>query len=379
MANEKIVTIENLKAYNNKIQDKITAIDERIEYLENNQSTSTSNSKILWLGTSIPKGDGGDNSYPIMVGKALGVKVYNMSQGGSHLIYDQTAPSWTTYDQLSSQYTKYYSLTATLQEYESKMRPVLQRLGNNNQLGGGTVDAWMRLFTANSFEKCVIPYIDGTIDTCDIVVIDHGFNDKNNIFNLARSHKDETKDNGDKWADNAAYNAGQYYPFNGANDGFGWLQTIGDNRYLNSWGVYTATWDELGFSKENKAWYKSDYFKAYMYLIQQIWKVNPRIKIIVGNFYTLNFGNPWGEGDASYITKYVIEANKQIAKFMGFQCVNVFEHTGLVNRKIIKSDGTQTTDMAIFAPDGIHPSSDTTGESNRRIAEVYVNALKGIV
>lgn len=371
--NTKIAEIEgNIGETGRPLADRITDI-------ENNIGLPDARAKVLWLGTSIPKGDGASNSYPMMVGKALGVKVYNMAQGGSHLVFDQTAPSWTTYSELSSQYTKHYSLTATIQEYEDKMRPVLQNLSNNNQLGGGTVDAWMRLFTANSFEKCVIPYIDGTIDNCDVVIIDHGFNDKNHIFNLVRSHKDDTKDNGDKWPDDAPYNAGQYYPFNNANAGFGWLQTISDNRYLNSWGVYTATWNELNYVKEGKAWYKSDYFKAYMYLVQQIWKINPKIKIIVGNFYALDFGNPWGEGDSSYITKYVIEANKQIAKFMGFQCVNVYEHTGLANRKIILSDGSSTTDMKLFAPDGIHPSSDTTGESNKRIAEIYVNALRGIL
>lgn len=362
------------------LNQEIVTISDRVTRLENNPglgSSVDSRSKILWLGTSIPKGDGANNAYPVMVGEALGVTVYNMAQGGSHLTFDQNAPTWTNYSQLSSQYTKHYSLTGTLQEYENKMRPILETLGSKNELGGGTVDAWMRLFTANSFEKIVIPYIDGTIDTCDTVIIDHGFNDKNQIFQLAKSHKDETKDNGDKWADNAAYNAGQYYPFNGANDGFGWIQTVGDNRYLNSWGVYTATWDELNYVKEGKAWYKSDYFKAFMYLVQQIWKVNPRIKIIVGNFYSLHFGNPWGEGDAQYITKYIIEANKQIAKLLGFQCVNVFEYTGLSNKKIILPDGTTTTDMLMFAPDGIHPSSDTTGESNRRIAAAYINALQG--
>jgi hypothetical protein len=62
---------------------------------------------------------------------------------------------------------------------------------------------------------------------------------------------------------------------------------------------------------------------------------------------------------------------------LGFQCVNVFEYTGLSNKKIIMPDGTTTTDMLMFAPDGIHPSSDTTGESNRRIAAAYINALQG--
>ena len=37
MANEKIVTLENLTTYNDKIQDKITAIDDRVSVLETTQ------------------------------------------------------------------------------------------------------------------------------------------------------------------------------------------------------------------------------------------------------------------------------------------------------------------------------------------------------
>ena len=39
MANEKIVTLENLTVYNNKIQDKITVIDGRIAALETTPSS----------------------------------------------------------------------------------------------------------------------------------------------------------------------------------------------------------------------------------------------------------------------------------------------------------------------------------------------------
>lgn len=50
MANEKIVTLDNLTTYNDKIQDKITAIDERVEYLESNAGVSPT-TKILWRCT----------------------------------------------------------------------------------------------------------------------------------------------------------------------------------------------------------------------------------------------------------------------------------------------------------------------------------------
>ena len=32
-----------------------------------------------------------------------------------------------------------------------------------------------------------------------------------------------------------------------------------------------------------------------------------------------------------------------------------------------------------FCPDSVHPGSNPTGESNKRIAEIYINQLRGIV
>ena len=74
MANEKIITLDNLTAYNDKIQNKITDIDTRLSRLE------TSPKNVLWVGTSIPAGnvvDGVPNNYPQMVADALGFKLYN--------------------------------------------------------------------------------------------------------------------------------------------------------------------------------------------------------------------------------------------------------------------------------------------------------------
>jgi hypothetical protein len=78
------------------LNQEIVTISDRVTRLENNPGSGSSvdsRSKILWLGTSIPKGDGANNAYPVMVGEALGVTVYNMAQGGSHLTFDQNAPT----------------------------------------------------------------------------------------------------------------------------------------------------------------------------------------------------------------------------------------------------------------------------------------------
>ena len=51
----------------------------------------------------------------------------------------------------------------------------------------------------SSFETRILPYIDGTIAKCDGVVIDHGFNDRGNIFNVCNQHVTADKDSISVW------------------------------------------------------------------------------------------------------------------------------------------------------------------------------------
>ena len=78
--------------------------------------------KVLWIGTSIPAGNG-DNNYPKMVADALGFKLYNNARGSSFVCFyspeeDGTsswagASDWTEYE---SQVWRGYSLSATIEE-----------------------------------------------------------------------------------------------------------------------------------------------------------------------------------------------------------------------------------------------------------------------
>ena len=81
----------------------------------------------------------------------------------------------------------------------------------------------------------------------------------------------------------------------------------------------------------------------------------------------------------TFMTKFILEANSQIASYYGIECVDVYKYTGLRNRNITTNDGQTISDMYRFCPDGIHPSSDTTGESNKKIANVYVNAFRDMM
>ena len=51
--------------------------------------------------------------------------------------------------------------------------------------------------------------------------------------------------------------------------------------------------------------------------------------------------------------------------------VNVYKYTGL-------DDTDYVSNFFKFCPDKVHPHSNTTGESNRIIANVYIDALTRI-
>lgn len=381
MANEKIVTLDNLTTYNDKIQDKITAIDERVSVLENNPSTPTtptSNSKILWLGTSIPYGNitSADNNYPKMVGDMLGCTVYNNSRAGSLLSFLYPAPSWTTSAQVDAEFATGYCLSATHAEMETKYRSVLNTIRRSEGKSTQWVEDWMNDFKSHSFESLIIPYIDGTIADCDTVIIDHGFNDRDMIFNICSQYKNDAKDNISYWPEAVVGASNVSYPVTDGNAGWYWLTNLGSDMYYDTFELMNAYWSMLGFNKEGNTEHKLNYFVAMMYIVQQIWKVNPNIKIIIGNYFSKNHGF---DSMSTFKTKYILEGNKQIANYLGLQCVTPADYLGLRNRQIVLPDGTATTDMLRFCPDGVHPGSESTGQSNKRIAEIYVNALRGIV
>ena len=343
-----------------------------------NCSGLNSKSKVLWLGTSIPYGNitGEDNNYPQMVGDMLGCTVYNNSRAGSLLSYLSPSPTWTTSAQVDAEFATAYCLSATHAEMETKYRNVLNTIRRSERLTTQWVEDWMNDFKSHSFESLVIPYIDGTIADCDTVIIDHGFNDRDIIFNICSQYKNDAKDNISYWPESVVGASNISYPVTDGNAGWYWLTHLGDDMYYETFELMNTYWNILGFNKDGNAEHKLNYFVAMMYLVQQIWKVNPNVKIIIGNYFSKDHGF---DNMSSFKTKYILEGNKQIANYLGLQCVTPADYLGLRNRTIILPDGTSTRDMLRFCPDGIHPGSEPTGESNKRIAEIYVNALKGIV
>ena len=318
---------------------KSTSVTKVNDWIEDNTTINNlTDKKILWIGTSIPKGSG-DNNYPRMVAEALGCEIINNAQGASRATTRQT-PTWTTYSELNSEYTKYYSLSATDAEYDNILKDVIERLGKDNQLGGGTVNAWMRLFKEHSFENVLLPYIDGTKDVCDIVIFDHGFNDSEKIILEGIEH--------------AAANEAK--PL-----GLAWYQSMasGKEEYVDV--------NNLG---------KQSYINAMSFLIEKCRSINPNIKIIIGNYFSsrpLSFNWDFEEYGKALCGDMILKANQAVAAMWDLDIVDVYKYTGLDN-----AEGDFTKFQAFCPVDYVHPHNDTSGKSNRIIADIYINELQRI-
>ena len=372
-----------IEEINNTIGNNTTnkTIVERIETVEN-FTLPDSRASLLWLGTSIPAGEP-DNNYPTMVADALGFNLYNMAQSASCLPWDPTPPTWTTSAEVEANRTAGRCLTATRQEIRDKFYTVLDNIRRSERLSTTWRDNLIAEFQEASYETRVIPYLDGTIASCDVVVIDHGFNDMMTIYNECVQHANTAKDETSYWPDDVAASmglpSGIAYPTPDGVKGWYWLTNLSTGRdynadtFMNT--IYTTALGLMNGYADTT--FRYEYFGAFMFLIAKIMKVNPRARIIVGNYFSQNCGD-FIVNRSSWLTKYVLEANQQLANWLGYQCVNVYKYTGLRNRIIVKPDGTQVYDMYLFCPaDGVHPSTDTTGESNKVIAGVYINAIRG--
>ena len=365
----------------NTVNDSINGVKTRLTKVENLTSLDM-RASVLWLGTSIPSGDINidpqqTNTYPRMVADALGFDLYNMAKAGSFVAWYPQAPAWTTSNQVAAEFATAYCLSATRQEIYDKYYNVLETIRRNEGLSTTWRDDYLNDFMDSSFETRILPYIDGTIAKCDGVVIDHGFNDKGNIFNVCQQHVTADKDSISVWGPGSGAD-GVEYPVIGGNAGWWWLTHLADNRYYDG-EVYMNTVYAVanGLAGNDTGGMRGEYFGAMAYIIAKIQQVDPRIRIVIGNYFSQDYGTALGDGMNSFQTKYILQANQSIADYYGFPCVNVYKHTGLRNRTIRKPDGTTISDMYWFCPDGVHPSSDTTGLSNTIVASAYIAQIKG--
>lgn len=349
-------------ASRSEVESKLSLLSNRVLTVEN-YTVPDARNKVLWIGTSIPAGDIqhanngttqsvttdlGSNNYPKMVADALGFTLYNNSRGSSFLCFYPSSEDGTNkwasasdWQEYSSEVWKGYSLSASFAQVDEKFGP-----------NGLNCPQWLiNNFKSYSYESLVIPYIDGTIASCDTVIIDHGYNDRAIILNEASWHPGdgETK-----------FKIGS---------GRNWLLKLQDpfETTLEAETYFQGKWwnDESVSSKKH-------YMSALIFLVKKIWSVNPRIKIIIGNYFASKSNTFGAEFGNDRLAEFVNLANSACASWLRVNCVDVWKHTGLYNRNLAAGN-----DFQLFCPDGVHPHSDQTGHSNSIIAGAYINAIRG--
>jgi hypothetical protein len=131
-----------------------------------------------------------------------------------------------------------------------------------------------------------------------------------------------------------------------------------------------------------KGFTRNSYLYAMTYIINECLKINPDLRIIIGNYFAWKtpvfeaefkaLANDLGE-DSNDFCSLLCGANEAVAGMFGFDIVNVYKYTWIMNIAI-----NDVNDFMKFCPDGTHPFSDPTGESNRIIADIYVKELSRI-
>lgn len=274
---------------------------------ETGNTCFTSTNKVLWLGTSIPA----SGEYPEKSCQANGYECIKMALGESAL---------TT--------TRARSLTATVDEIQAKY-------------GGTLSQGELELCKNHSYERAVLPYINGSNENqVSAIVIDHGYNDYQNIIQLMENPS-------------------------------------------------SIDWDSTD---------RNNFVGAFNYLINEIQKVNPFIKIVISGYfcYTMQSSNkPLG--------RYICDLQRMIADKYNIELMDAWNYTQISFDKFIAGTadyftkynakyGTSITPSPwwydangnirsyyIYCPDQIHPHSDKTGNSNKRLDAVYSKLLSNII
>jgi hypothetical protein len=267
---------------------------------------------ILWLGTSFPEGA----EYPNAACKAHGYNCINNSRGASFIIFNPIIPDPATIVISSG-----FSLSATIAEMEAKWRPLIT--------SGHITEAQLDIWKTYSYENLLIPYLDKV----DVVVIDHGFNDRYNLSEIVSA------------------------------------------------GEETIDWSSRD---------RSTFIGAFGYLVDEILKRKPFMKIIVWGYFQNKINTDGYNGSS------ICKIQEWLARQYNFQLADVWNYSGISDLYI---KGTQNyisdfnaeygktyvkwhpdndgniMSFQLFCPDAVHPHSDLTGNANKRLNAIAIKLL----
>lgn len=280
--------------------------------------------EVLWVGTSIPAGC----PYPNNACRALGWDCYNVAIGASGIVVNEG---------LLKNDRDGKDLAETIKEKEERYSPYMNK--------GMMSKILMSNFRSYSYESCVIPYLDGTKAACDIVVFDHGFNDRDVIYNVDQYAIDEYK------------------------------------------------FDTLANAE---SYDRSTYLGAFSFLLKKIYEVNPKVKIVICSYLE----NISEESPNRYYGKNICSFLEKLAEKLKFPYLNMCDYNNFTyeympntstyirdyNWKYGECYETfdwggdnpkgNVTVFQYYCPDGVHPHTDKSRRAEKILTENITMLLK---
>ena len=280
--------------------------------------------EVLWLGTSIPA----YCPYPKKACQALGWDCYNMAIGASGIVLNEG---------FLDNGRDGKDLAETIKEKETRYRPYADM--------GKMPKKYLNCLKNYSYESCIIPYLDGTKASCDIIVFDHGFNDRDVIYNI------------DQYA------------------------------------IDDYTFDSLANAE---SYDRSTYLGAFSFLLKKIYEVNPRVKIAICSYLE----NVSEDSPNGYYGKNICSFLEKLAQKLNFPYLNMCDYndftyeympnTSSYIRNYNKRYGERyvtfdwggdnpegnVTVFQYYCPDGIHPHTDKSKRAEKILTENMTMLLR---
>lgn len=304
---------------------------------ESAKSQEKATHNVLWIGTSIPAGC----HYPENCCENLGWKCYNMSLGASGICVN---------DGFLNNGRDGKDLCETKEEK-------VQRYTQYVESGDMTASYYEEMLDYG-YDKRVIPYLDGTKAACDIVVFDHGYNDR--------------------W---------------GSNKGVGDMKSLFES-FENQ---------DKGTDKMDKDFNRSNFIEAFCFLLKKMREANPNIHVVMCS----HIENESGSADYDDLQLrngyYTCMLQEKLADYFGFPFLNICDYTGfsmavmpnssdylkelnntygtdfsriVFNTKQEQEGNDLITYFQYYCPDSVHPHTDPTGQSEKILTNVVTSLMR---
>jgi hypothetical protein len=300
-------------------------IDNKLEESKNKNDSYWTGKKIVWFGTSIPAGvvnageSGGNGSYPVRVGEMLGATVYNESVGSS-------AVRIGMHDAITNDDINGYSgCPATCCLFSLS----------------GTVDEKKEIISNWSTWKNKFSIGVETIDS----IISRG-EEQERIYDRSYEVKLSKYLSGGSIGQCDLYVIDHGYNDAGNNNG---------NDYSDLKSIPSDTLDRRYF------------IGAMNYIINKIKMDNFTASICIVSHYN-------DEG----VFSNLVEAQRYVADYWNIPFIEIYDKMGFSTSSKITISGVTKTVKDWWLPDGIHPSSDTTGKALKHYAEVLYPLIRDV-